>query len=109
MDYDLSCHFPFTPGLYRGYKLDSPQNAGHAHSLQTHVFTLFPPIIHIYKLLNNPDLSSALLSRSESVKLLMNWFVAGDETSEQFVGNATAPDHFRILDKDDFSIIVGGR
>lgn len=33
----------------------------------------------------------------------------GDETSEQFVGNATAPDHFRILDKDDFSIIVGGR
>lgn len=39
----------------------------------------------------------------------MNWFVTGDETSEQFVGNATAPDHFRILDKDDFSIIVGGR
>ncbi|KAI8438582.1 hypothetical protein MSG28_011031 [Choristoneura fumiferana] len=33
----------------------------------------------------------------------------GDETSEQFVGNATAPDYFRILDKDDFSIIVGGR
>lgn len=33
----------------------------------------------------------------------------GDETSEQFVGNAMAPDHFRILDKDDFSIIVGGR
>ncbi|XP_013194201.2 semaphorin-1A [Amyelois transitella] len=33
----------------------------------------------------------------------------GDETSEQFVGNTTAPDHFRILDKDDFSIIVGGR
>ncbi|XP_030032598.2 semaphorin-1A [Manduca sexta] len=33
----------------------------------------------------------------------------GDETSEQFVGNATAPDHFRILDKDDFSILVGGR
>lgn len=36
-------------------------------------------------------------------------FLLGDETSEQFVGNATAPDHFRILDKDDFSIIVGGR
>ncbi|CAG9796562.1 unnamed protein product [Diatraea saccharalis] len=33
----------------------------------------------------------------------------GDETSEQFVGNATAPDHFRILDKDNLSIIVGGR
>ncbi|XP_004930153.1 semaphorin-1A [Bombyx mori] len=33
----------------------------------------------------------------------------GDENSEQFVGNATAPDHFRILDRDDFSIIVGGR
>lgn len=33
----------------------------------------------------------------------------GDETSEQFIGNSTAPDHFRILDKDDFSIIVGGR
>ncbi|XP_063395309.1 semaphorin-1A-like [Cydia fagiglandana] len=33
----------------------------------------------------------------------------GDETSEQFVGDAAAPDHFRILDKDDFSIIVGGR
>ncbi|CAH2050465.1 unnamed protein product, partial [Iphiclides podalirius] len=33
----------------------------------------------------------------------------GDETSEQFVGNSTAPDHFRVLDKDDFSIIVGGR
>lgn len=39
----------------------------------------------------------------------MNSFVTGDETSEQFVGNATATDHFRILDKDDFSIIVGGR
>uniref|UniRef100_A0A2A4JYC6 Sema domain-containing protein n=1 Tax=Heliothis virescens TaxID=7102 RepID=A0A2A4JYC6_HELVI len=35
--------------------------------------------------------------------------IKGDETSEQFLGNATAPDHFRILDKDDFSIIVGGR
>ncbi|KOB74084.1 Semaphorin-1A [Operophtera brumata] len=34
---------------------------------------------------------------------------AGDETSEQFVGNATAPDHFRILDRDDFSLLVGGR
>ncbi|CAG9117472.1 unnamed protein product [Plutella xylostella] len=33
----------------------------------------------------------------------------GEESSEQFVGNATATDHFRILDKDDFSIIVGGR
>ncbi|KAL0851129.1 hypothetical protein ABMA28_006995 [Loxostege sticticalis] len=33
----------------------------------------------------------------------------GDETSEQFVGNSTAPHHFRILDKDNLSIIVGGR
>ncbi|KAL4712745.1 hypothetical protein ACJJTC_008042 [Scirpophaga incertulas] len=33
----------------------------------------------------------------------------GDETSEQFVGNTTAPEHFRILDKDNLSIIVGGR
>lgn len=47
--------------------------------------------------------------KSSCRKLLMNSFVTGDETSEQFVGNATATDHFRILDKDDFSIIVGGR
>ncbi|CAG9581459.1 unnamed protein product [Danaus chrysippus] len=33
----------------------------------------------------------------------------GDETTEQFVGNTTGPNHFRILDKDDFSILVGGR
>ncbi|XP_034835774.1 semaphorin-1A-like [Maniola hyperantus] len=33
----------------------------------------------------------------------------GDETPEQFVGNTTGPNHFRILDKDDFSILVGGR
>ncbi|GBP09719.1 hypothetical protein EVAR_101617_1, partial [Eumeta japonica] len=29
--------------------------------------------------------------------------IAGDETSEQFTGNATASNYFRILDKDDFS------
>ncbi|XP_052743584.1 semaphorin-1A [Bicyclus anynana] len=33
----------------------------------------------------------------------------GDETPEQFVGNTTGPNHFRVLDKDDFSILVGGR
>ncbi|XP_050681279.1 semaphorin-1A-like [Leptidea sinapis] len=33
----------------------------------------------------------------------------GDEISEQFVGNTSGPNHFRILDRDDFSILVGGR
>ncbi|CAH0727335.1 unnamed protein product, partial [Brenthis ino] len=33
----------------------------------------------------------------------------GDDTTEQFVGNTTGPNYFRILDKDDFSILVGGR
>lgn len=32
-----------------------------------------------------------------------------EEASENFAGNVTGPHHFRILDKDDFSIIVGGR
>lgn len=52
-----------------------------------------------------------ILNRSfiKSMTLRYSRFVTDDETSEQFVGNATAPDHFRILDKDDFSIIVGGR
>lgn len=42
----------------------------------------------------------------------MNYFVADDEAPDVFLGhsyNYTEERYLRILDKDDFSIIVGGR
>lgn len=44
-----------------------------------------------------PDSSSKLYSKY------------GEDPSEQFLGNATASDHFRLLDKDANSILIGGR
>lgn len=90
-------------------RADSPQIAGHASSCAIH-FSYWISWFGNPDRRTNRDLCADKLHRGIDTQMsVMVPLFAGEESSEQFVGNATATDHFRILDKDDFSIIVGGR